>query len=534
MQQTDERPIQSETREPSPRYRIIYNWDGAPHGYSEYPQSLAEFLQKTYAPIADTQVDAHFWCMGEHEATWPSKTMEMVGDSVNRTYDSVREMFHNENIRAMFERGENPYEAMVERGHELGVHVYASIRMNDQHFWNIQDLEKMQKTVTGGLTQMRKDHPEWCLGDDAPGWCTISWNMAIPEVREHRLQHIAEACRQADWDGVELDWQRHAFHLPEHDGYRLRYALTDLQRGVRRMADEIARERGRPFYVAARVATTMESNRRIGYDVETWAREGLCDILIGGGNSGTDPCFEVEEFRDIVKGTGIRVYPGYDFDGRQQAKRLVPHSEWRVAWFRAMSKGYWDRGVDGIYIFNWHADEKKQRPLLTTIGSIDTLEGTDKAYAAIYRSIGPKDGLRVDSERDDRIYGETPVALYRTLTGDGPKFHVPVHDEVVDEAKGDRLESVQLLVEMEHYSPADEVAVTLDGKQLGPPSVRNATAEDPNDPSDVDENSWLVWTLAPEQADHGPHEIQVVLIKRDPRIRPPLVVNNVEFWVNYK
>ena len=66
-----------------PRYQIIYNWDGAPHDYSEYPQSLEQFLDKTYAPIEDTQVGALCWCMGIHEATWPSERLDVVGDSVS-------------------------------------------------------------------------------------------------------------------------------------------------------------------------------------------------------------------------------------------------------------------------------------------------------------------------------------------------------------------------------------------------------------------------------------------------------------------
>ena len=27
-------------------YRIIYNWDGAPHHYDEHPQSMEAFLRK--------------------------------------------------------------------------------------------------------------------------------------------------------------------------------------------------------------------------------------------------------------------------------------------------------------------------------------------------------------------------------------------------------------------------------------------------------------------------------------------------------
>ena len=34
------------------------------------------------------------------------------------------------------------------------------------------------------LTQLRRDHPEWLLGDDTNAdWFASSWNMAVPEVR---------------------------------------------------------------------------------------------------------------------------------------------------------------------------------------------------------------------------------------------------------------------------------------------------------------------------------------------------------------
>ena len=190
--------------------------------------------------------------------------------------------------------------------------------------------------------------------DDVPEQRGIgSWNMAIPEVRELRLSYIREACLQADWDGVELDWQRHPFHVPENYGYRLRYVLTDHQRSIRRMADEIAEQRGRPFYVAARVATTLESCRNIGYDVERWAEEGLADIIIGAGGSGTDPGFEVGEFKSLTEGTNIRLYGGFDSISRQQSERLVSNDEWRDAWLRAAATGYYDQGADGVYTFNW-------------------------------------------------------------------------------------------------------------------------------------------------------------------------------------
>ena len=147
------------------------------------------------------------------------------------------------------------------------------------------------------------------------------------------------------------------------------------------------------------------------------------------------------------------------------------------------------------------------------------------AYTAVHRSTGVNP-LRKDSEQDDRIYGEVPVDLHRTLTGDGPTFHLSTHDAGAT--------NVQLLFEMAHYSPSgDEVAVPLDGAALGAPTVRNHAAENPAMATDVDENSWLVWDLDPALAASGLHEIKVVLVKRDPRIRPPLGVANVEIWTSF-
>ena len=68
-----------------PNFGIIYNWDGAPHYYSEVPQSIEDFVDKVYAPVEDTQIGAHFWCVGEHQSRWQSEVMEMVGDVHDRT-----------------------------------------------------------------------------------------------------------------------------------------------------------------------------------------------------------------------------------------------------------------------------------------------------------------------------------------------------------------------------------------------------------------------------------------------------------------
>ncbi|MBM3265406.1 MAG: hypothetical protein FJY97_18555 [candidate division Zixibacteria bacterium] len=189
---------------PPPSYGILYNWDGAPHAYGEVPQSLDHFVEKTYTPLENTQVGALFWCVGEHAARWKSDVLELLGDVHGRRYENAYSYLFTENVRQMMERGEDPQQALVDRGHALGRHVYASIRMNDNHFDGklVKDLPTLHHTE---LTRMRIEHPEWVLGDRTSEWFALSWNFAVPEVRELRYAHVAEICERYEWDGVELD-----------------------------------------------------------------------------------------------------------------------------------------------------------------------------------------------------------------------------------------------------------------------------------------------------------------------------------------
>ena len=513
-----------------PDYGIMFNHDGTFHGKSEYPQRIDELLDKLYGPLQNTQVGAFMWCVGAEQARWPSDDLESIFDPRDRPYGSVKEFRRAESVRAMYERGEDLYGDIVRRGHDLGMDVYVSIRMNDNHFWSDSARkafplapEEMAKTVRPELTQFRKDHPEWVLGiGNAPRWAVTSWNMAIAEVREYVLLRIREACMLADWDGVEIDWQRHAFHLPTFDAYRLRYALTDLQRAIRQVADEIARERGRPFYILTRVGASEETNRRIGYDVGTWIDEGLTDILATNSNSGNDPGVEVERYVEMMEGTNVKLYPGFDSHGEFGKDHLVEQSRWREGWVRGLAKSYHDRGASGVHVFNWHNYAAQLNGLLTTLGSPDTLTGVDTIFTPVKRHIRDRAEIRYGAERDDRLLGETPVPLYRTLTGDGPTFHINVHDDAAEDT------AAELQINLDHYSPKDVVSVTFDGELLGEPALRRVGGD-----ANVTEDAWLVWKLRADQADRGTHEVRIVLEQRDPRLGVPMVVENVELHITH-
>jgi hypothetical protein len=505
-----------------PEYRIIYNWDGAPHGYTPVPQTLDDFVARTYAPLQDTQVGALFWCIGEHAVRWSSDEMELLGDVHGRRYESAAAYTHTENIRQMLERGENPHQALIDRGHELGLHVYGSLRMNDNHFNGAQlaDLSTLHHTE---LTHLRREHPEWLLGADTADWFALSWNMAVPEVRENRFRHLRELCENFAWDGVELDWQRHPFHFPDDHGYRLRYVLTDFMRAARQLADDIGRQRGKPLYLAARVAGSIEGCDRIGYDIATWTRERLVDILIPAGAAGTDPAIEVEAFLPLCAANDIALYPG--FDGGVPGPAASPEPE--AMRTKGTALNYHRQGATGIYAFNWHADRDSKRELLTQVGASDTLRSRDKLYNVTHRFRVTSGDWR-GAYQHDRLRGQLPVALHRALAGGGPEFVL----ELGDDLDSDPPTRVVLRLRLQDWIAGDEIRVLWDGKPVAL-DIAYDFGNDPAPIADVSAATWHSCELAPLQAQQGAHQIAVSLVARHPQLACDLVLTDIEVLVRY-
>ena len=453
--------------------------------------------------------------------------MELLADVNDRHYESAAAYTHSENIRRMLDRGEDPQQAVLDRGHQLGLHVYASQRMNDNHFDGAQlpDLQKLHHTE---LTQLRKDHPEWLLGPDTEEWFALSWNMAVPEVRENRLQHFREICQNYAWDGVELDWQRHPFHFPDDQAYRLRYVLTDFMRAARELSCDIARERGTPFYLAARVAGSIEGCHRIGYDLQTWIAEDLVDILIPAGAAGTDPAIEVGAFRALIGDADIALYPG--FDGGVPGPAAGPEDEQTRHAMRtkATSMQYHRQGATGIYAFNWHADRDSKRELLSQVGEAETLQKENKLYNITHRfrqTTGPWRG----AYKHDRLRGSLPVGLYRTFQETGPHFTL----DLADDLQANPPTSLSLRLRLQEWVAGDEVRVLWDNEILLDPAISYCHNGDAKPISDVSNAAWYNFQLDPATTPPGGHRIEVVLLNRHPQLACDLVLTDIELVVLY-
>jgi hypothetical protein len=307
------------------------------------------------------------------------------------------------------------------------------------------------------------------------------------------------------------------------------------------MTEALGKERGRPVYLAARVAGSLEMCRRIGYDIPVWINERLVDILIPAGNAVTDASVDVAGFVDLCEGTEVAVYPGFDsnlpdpFVGPEE-----PDEKDRLR-TSAIASRYHRAGASGIYVFNWHANRDSKRLLLTTIGAPETLATQDKIYAATHRFI-QREGAWRGAFRIDRIYGQVPVDLERTLTGEGPTITL----DVADDFGAHRPTLVQLRLRINEWTHGDAVRVWWDGQALDSPEIDYCRLSNPTPPggafqplphwrdiAEVSSAVWLSWDLSEAVLSTGEHAVRIAVQERNPQVGVALTLTDVELVVRY-
>jgi hypothetical protein len=152
----------------------------------------------------------------------------------------------------------------------------------------------------------------------------------------------------------------------------------------------------------------------------------------------------------------------------------------------AITSRYHKAGAKGIYVFNWHANRDSRRELLSQIGSIETLQNTNKIYAATHRFIQTEGAWR-GAYRIDRIYGEVPVLLRKTITDTGPIITLDIADELVLGASTE----LELRLRLSEWVQGDMVDVWWDGDKLQDAEVQYCNLHQSDKISDVSSAVWL-------------------------------------------
>ena len=426
--------------------RIIVYDDGDPLVGAK---SVADLLAVRFKPCVDTQVDSYFWNIGHGMMLPPTARLDP-----NLSKDANREFATR---------------VMIEQTRKVGMEMFGSLRMNDIH------------DAWGGVTYpLKRERPDLLIGDDHafeqyphlldgekpkplggyPETAVLrafwsGFDYAEPEVRRHRLEFIEEFCRKYDLDGLELDYFRHPLFFKPGEEEEHLDTMTGFVRQVRRVLNEIGRERGRPYLLATRVPDTPEWCLRTGLDVERWLREGLLDLLIVGG--GYMPyAGRYKQFIDLAHRYNVPAYPCMNHFRAHKPMRAL-----------SVASNFWALGGDGVYIFNYDGapEGSPHRPCLSRMGSPDTLLGVDKSYQ-------PDPGCSIWYCGYANAPAPFPVRLV-----DGLPIELVVGDDLGQATRQGILETVRLRVHVAQMHQVEEITIRINGVRAAREKIVRTNAQ---------------------------------------------------------
>jgi hypothetical protein len=453
------------------RRRIVVQYDA----FSEFGADFNEWLayRFNYADEPGTQIDSLWWDMSPlGYACYPSKVLE-------------------------------PYpHAGLAKWRDQGIDWVGRViaetrRRNLEVFWHhrISEVDMPpagQGTGWDGWTHpIKRAHSDWVI---KTWWKQGLWNLAVAGVREYTVSILRELAEMYPLDGFQIDFARHVPCLPPGRQWELRGHVTELMRMVRTMLLEVARQRGRPILLAAKVPQNLKGCRIDGLDVEAWAGEGLVDIFTLGSRTME---VDIAAFRRLTTGRNIKLQPCFDDHHTTDAYQYAP-----VEFLRGVFGNWHQQGADSVCTFNWsNAAPELCRKMGVTpgppshrqayheVGSPETLRFKDKVFAVDRRGGYPwAEGYF--NRNDD---AQLPAPLGRN--GPPASIRIAVGDNV--RAEADRVRQVTLRLILYGTSQAKDVEVRLNGVFLEAPTA---------DPTWKDK---LIFTPRPQPASGGADRIKV-------------------------
>ena len=376
---------------------------------------MAEFLPlderwseegaKKYIDIVTSggKVTHLFLCAIGQRASYDSKACDPIWLAVDEA--KARGIEPDEwpvNAKKAFDNGVDPYKVWCDYARRKGgVSVWISQRMNDVHFidkpWNIRTNKFWYDNPH--LHRM-PDH------DRRKGglWTNHALDYARKEVRDFQFNIFKELVDRYDADGFELDWMRFWEHLSPGKERELSHILTGFIRQCREYTREVAKKRNRPIYLSVRVPTLYKAARDFGFDPETWAKEGLVDMIaIANFYAAVDFDFDMADWVKRIKSANpdVAVLASACDNVSTYRGRVCVSVETLRGWASSVFAG----NADGLYFFNaaYYPHETQKTIYSNGFGRKDCMT-LSRRYVATYHDCvkDPKDEARQLPRKGDK------------------------------------------------------------------------------------------------------------------------------------
>ena len=349
---------------------------------TSYPDGLADAGAKF-----DEYVDGYLghgisdmvFCILTQSSVIPSKHIGFIRDNYFRTEEGGIPVDYTKPPIAdlllpyveTYEQLADPYARMMDRCKKNGLGVWLSYRVNDCHeshrpTSHLRSDELYYEGKRRGL--FVGDH----VAGEYFGEC-LSYSSSY--VREKMLAYIDESLGKYDVDGIELDYLREMICFDYENEPRAREIMNGFMRSVKGIVDRYSRERGKEIRILVRVVRSLSYNLIFGFDIETWMKEGLVDIVSPCSRwQCTDTDMPISEWKNVTSRYGVALLAGSEF-------YLLPKIKFNHETMRAYTRQYLEDGADGIYLYNFYRESAL--PSSTPLDAVTAPEGSNTRRFAL-------------------------------------------------------------------------------------------------------------------------------------------------------
>lgn len=340
----------------------------------EYNMSRIDDVALTGADIITVTPSEHKFNM------WNSKVDTYWTDEAK--YEGNQNHNVKEKTKDYIFNGGDPVQDAVDGAHRNDMYIFIDQRMNDHHY-------SANSSWTTHSTLWKKN-PHFWVRDVVEVNTTgstdgdVTWrvfNYMIPEVREYFYRLIEELVTLYDVDGVQMDFDRHEVYFLNTEVDMGSEVLTEFVGRVREMVNRASIDRGKDIQVSVRLDDSVEKAHKAGWNVEEWCRRDYVDILNVGDTYTNHMAVDIEGFKAIANKAKVFGEVHYLTIERPPNKQRRHVTE-QLAF--ATAKSFYDRGADGISLFNFQYFNDKAKDIYVNLPPCfdkKLLETVEKNYA---------------------------------------------------------------------------------------------------------------------------------------------------------
>lgn len=335
-------------------YGLVINQDG-----DGFLRSVGQNLEKTTVQALrdfawqyrDSNVTDFFICVCNATASYPSKIWTSVLDKYYQTEEAGEPVDYKDHdvikgAHHIFETlGVDNIRIWHEEFRKMGIKPWISFRMNDAHD------HMLDRSFL--LTEMYHKHPEFYRVQHAHGFEYFDriWDFAHPEIRTFYLDFVSEALERYDTDGVEFDFLREPLCFSIGGEYEGIDIMTQFMRDLKARVDASAKARGHAIQVAFRCPQTPELCMDFGFDVATYAKEHLIDVVIPCGRCATnDNELPIRLWCSVMHPYGVSVWGGVE---NSQRPNLVAKGPQTLESVSGIVSAMMYQGAEKAYVYNF-------------------------------------------------------------------------------------------------------------------------------------------------------------------------------------